>query len=61
MLIYIGFTERVQGYHYIFVRQDVTEILNLQPNGSQAKPYQVKQFRNVIIKYHLGQVNDEQI
>jgi len=28
--------------------------LNLQPKGAKAKPYQVKQVRNVIIKYKLG-------
>lgn len=30
------------------------EILNLQPKGAKAKPYQVKQVRNVILKYKLG-------
>jgi hypothetical protein len=33
---------------------DVEEILNLQPIGSKAKPYQVKQIRNVILKYKLN-------
>ncbi len=27
---------------------------NVQPNGSKAKPYQVKQVRNLIVKYKLG-------
>jgi hypothetical protein len=26
----------------------------LQPKGSKAKPYQVKQVRHVILKYRLG-------
>jgi hypothetical protein len=26
----------------------------LQPKGRQAKPYQVKQVRRVILQYHLG-------
>ena len=30
------------------------KILNLQPKGSKAKPYQVKQVRNIILKYRLG-------
>ncbi len=30
------------------------EILNLQPKGAQAKPYQVKQVRNLILRYRLG-------
>jgi hypothetical protein len=32
----------------------VEEILNLQPKGSMAKPYQIKQVRNVIVRYKLG-------
>jgi hypothetical protein len=32
----------------------ITEILNLQPKGAQAKPYQVRQVRHVIVKYRLG-------
>jgi hypothetical protein len=30
------------------------EIVNLQPKGRQAKPYQVKQVHRIILKYHLG-------
>ena len=33
----------------------VEEILNLQPKGAKAKPYQVKQVRNLILKYKLGE------
>jgi hypothetical protein len=36
----------------------VEEIVNLQPKGRQAKPYQVKQVRHVILKYHLGGSGD---
>jgi hypothetical protein len=32
----------------------VEEIINLQPAGSKAKPYQVKQVRGIILKYQLG-------
>jgi predicted RNA binding protein YcfA (HicA-like mRNA interferase family) len=48
-----GFTERIRGSHHIFVREDIEEILNLQPKGSKAKPYQVKQVRNIILRYKL--------
>jgi hypothetical protein len=37
----------------------VVEILNLQPNGKQAKAYQVRQVRSVIVKYRLGELGDE--
>jgi hypothetical protein len=29
------------------------EIINIQPDGSKAKPYQVKQIREIIVKYKL--------
>ncbi|PSB04256.1 type II toxin-antitoxin system HicA family toxin [Merismopedia glauca] len=54
----LGFEERIRGNHHIFTKEGVEEILNLQPKGSQAKAYQVKQIRTVIIKYNLGDRND---
>lgn len=50
----LGFDERMRGSHHIFIKADVAEILNVQPLGSKAKPYQVKQIRSVILKYKLG-------
>jgi hypothetical protein len=50
----LGFDERIRGSHHIFTQEGIEEILNLQPKGSQAKAYQVKQVRVVIIKYQLG-------
>jgi predicted RNA binding protein YcfA (HicA-like mRNA interferase family) len=50
----LGFVERIRGSHHIFTKEGVEEILNLQPKGRQAKPYQVKQVRRVILKYRLG-------
>ena len=55
LLVRLGFAERVSGSHHIFTREDVVEILNLQPKGSQAKPYQVKQVRRILVKYRLGE------
>lgn len=54
LLKVFGFDERIRGDHHIFTMNDVEEILNLQPIGSKAKPYQVKQSRNVILKYKLN-------
>ncbi len=48
-----NFNERIRGGHHIFTRKDVCEILNLQPKGSKAKPYQIKQVRSLIFKYRL--------
>ena len=49
----LGFDERIKGDHHIFTMEGVEEILNLQPRGSKAKTYQVKQVRNVILQYGL--------
>ena len=50
----LGFAERIRGSHHIFWKEGAEEILNLQPKGGKAKPYQVKQVRHVILKYKLG-------
>lgn len=47
------FVERIRGDHHLFTRMGVEEILNIQPKGAQAKPYQVKQVRAVFVNYEL--------
>jgi hypothetical protein len=51
----LGFQMRVRGSHHIFACDGVEEILNLQPRGASAKNYQVKQVRNIILKYKLSE------
>ena len=58
LLLHLQFRERIKGSHHIFSKEHVEEILNLQPKGSHAKPYQVKQVRLVLIKYQLGGSGD---
>ena len=53
-----GFAERICGSHHIFTCEDMEEILNLQPKGDLAKPYQVKQVRALFIRYKLGGRNE---
>lgn len=53
LLIRLGFALRIRGDHHIFTREDVEEILNLQPSNGKGKPYQVKQVREVILRYKL--------
>ena len=55
----LGFEERIRGDHHIFTKDGVEEILNLQPRGHHAKPYQVKQVRGVIVKYRLAGGSNE--
>ena len=45
VLVSLGFKVRIRGGHHIFSREDVPEILNLQPKNNKAKPYQVRQVR----------------
>ena len=54
ILIALGFSVRIKGDHHIFTKADVVEIIDIQPDGNKAKPYQVKQVRNVVLKYKLG-------
>lgn len=50
----LGFQERIRGSHHVFVRPGVEQLINLQKEGSKAKPYQVRQVRSVILRYRLG-------
>jgi predicted RNA binding protein YcfA (HicA-like mRNA interferase family) len=54
LLEYLGFQVRIKGSHHIYYKEGIEEILNLQPKNSMAKPYQVKQVRNIILNYKLG-------
>ena len=54
LLLALGFDERIKGGHHIFSKETIDEIINIQSIGSKAKAYQVKQIRNLIIKYKLA-------
>ena len=54
LLVALGFVERIKGGHHIFTQGGVEEIVNIQPKGAKAKPYQVKQIRLLITKYKLS-------
>lgn len=54
VLTLLGFIVRIKGDHFIYTKDGVEEIINIQPKGSKAKPYQVKQVRNIILKYKMG-------
>ena len=42
-----------KGSHHIFTHPDIPELINLQEVHGQAKPYQIKQFLNLIERYNL--------
>jgi len=55
----LGFDNRIKGSHHIYFKEGIAEIINLQPDKSKAKPYQVKQVRELLIKYKLITTKDE--
>lgn len=57
LMVALGFEERIKGSHHIFSKEGIPEILNLQPKASKSKPYQVKQVREVILKYKLRDIS----
>ena len=50
----LGFDMKIKGSHHVFRKDDVIEKVNLQKEGNKAKAYQVRQVRNIILKYKLG-------
>lgn len=56
LLLSLGFDERSRGSHHVFRKAGVEEMINLQRDGAKAKPYQVRQVRAIILKYHLAEM-----
>jgi hypothetical protein len=51
----LGFEERIRGGHHIFRKKGIEEKPNLQKDGNKPKGYQVRQIKEIIIKYQLGE------
>ena len=54
LLLRLGFKQRIRGSHHLFTKPGVAEKINLQRDDGKAKPYQVRQVRNIIVQYKLG-------
>ena len=54
LLVGLNFSERIKGDHFIYKKEELPERINIQPDGDMAKGYQVRQVRNIIRKYKLG-------
>jgi hypothetical protein len=52
-LLRLGFVERVRGSHHTFRKEGIRERLNIQRDGSHAKPYQVRQVRQAVLRNRL--------
>ncbi len=54
VLVRAGFETRSgRGSHRIYYKDGVVEIINIQPRNGKAKPYQVKQVRELLLKYKI--------
>lgn len=54
LIVDLGFEfKRQRGSHTIYFHPGINEMMNIQKDGSKAKGYEVKQLRNIILKYGL--------
>lgn len=53
LLVSLGFTEDIEGGHYIYRKEGVPGRINIQPQGAKVKLYQVRQIRKVLVDYEL--------
>ena len=54
LLNVLGFKCRIRGDHFIHTKEGIGHIINIQPKkDGKAKPYQVKQIRNMILENNL--------
>ncbi len=52
ILDYYGFKCRISGSHHIYFHENIEEIINIQSlKNGKAKAYQVKQVREIFLKY----------
>ncbi len=49
----LGFSEDIEGDHFIYRKEGVPGRINIQPQGAKCKPYQVRQIRKVLVDYDL--------
>jgi predicted RNA binding protein YcfA (HicA-like mRNA interferase family) len=45
---------RTSGSHHIFIHSKVKELVNLQNVNGQVKPYQIRQFMELVERYALN-------
>ena len=55
LLEQLGFRlQRISGSHYIYLHPKVTRPINIQRMGKDAKPYQVRQVRDIVQEFELA-------
>ena len=53
LMLHLGFEERVRASHHVYRKAGIAEKVNLQRDDGNAKPYQVRQIRRLVLKYRL--------
>ncbi len=53
LLNWLGFESRTKGSHIIFRKAGITKRINLQKDHANAKPYQIKQIRQLFVDYGI--------
>jgi predicted RNA binding protein YcfA (HicA-like mRNA interferase family) len=54
LLTRLGFRlDRIAGSHHIYLHPQVSRPINIQPLGKDAKPYQIRQLRDIIREFGL--------
>jgi predicted RNA binding protein YcfA (HicA-like mRNA interferase family) len=54
LLLGLGFRlDRIRGSHHIYVHPKVARAFSVQPVGNEAKPFQVRQLRDMIVEFDL--------
>ena len=54
LIMDLGFVfQRQNGSHIMYFNDDIGQFMNIQNDASKAKAYEVKQLRDLIIKYNL--------
>lgn len=51
--------KRTTGSHFQYSIDNVPELINIQPKNGKIKPYQVKQIRNIVKAYKIGEGGTE--
>ena len=59
LLLALGFDERIRGSHHIYELPGLPEVVTLQPPGTNAKRYQVRQLRKLLIQYQLFELLED--
>lgn len=54
LLMSLGFSKKIKASHHMFRKAGITEKINLQKDGNNAKAYQVRQVRDILLKYKMG-------